>query len=91
MTFLGFYVDRASGNIIEPATGQVLLERAMSHELQNALVANRVPINENFERLERFVHSLCDDFVSSSICIYVIFGVIIIDSFVVFVQTSEVG
>lgn len=81
MTILGFCVEEKSGNIIEPATGQVLTERAMSHELRLVLKENGAPLDENFERLERLVHYLvCDDFISSSIALFC--GVIIIDSFV---------
>ena len=54
MTFIGFNVA-ANGDIIESRTGQVLDQNVISPELQNALRQNRVPLNEDFDRLPRCV------------------------------------
>lgn len=53
MTFLGFNIERQSGNLIDVQTRRVLETGIMQRNLQDALIRNRVPINENFESLPR--------------------------------------
>nr|XP_022293483.1 E3 ubiquitin-protein ligase rnf213-alpha-like isoform X1 [Crassostrea virginica] len=53
MTFLGFNIDRQSGNLVDAQTGRVLEAGIMQRNLQDALKRNRVPINENFDGLPR--------------------------------------
>ena len=53
MTFLGFNIDRQTGNLVDAQTGTVLEEGIMPRNLQDALIRNRVPINENFDGLPR--------------------------------------
>ncbi|XP_061169274.1 E3 ubiquitin-protein ligase rnf213-alpha-like [Saccostrea echinata] len=53
MTFLGFNIERQTGNLIDVQTGTVLERGIMQRNLQNALTRNRVPINENFDNLPR--------------------------------------
>ena len=52
-TFLGFYIDRQTGNLIDQQTGRVLDQGIMAHNLYDALVRNHVPIQENFDALPR--------------------------------------
>lgn len=52
MTFLGFNID-ARGNMLDQRTNAVLEQNVMPKPLQEALVRNRVPLNENFDRLAR--------------------------------------
>ena len=54
-TFLGFNIDRATGNVIDLQTRQVIITAVMSNNLFDALVHHRVPMNENFDNLTRFV------------------------------------
>ena len=53
MTFLGFFIDPVSGNAIDPKTKQILVPNAMPKPLQDGLIRNSVPLNENFESLPR--------------------------------------
>ncbi|XP_061169263.1 E3 ubiquitin-protein ligase RNF213-like isoform X1 [Saccostrea echinata] len=53
MTFLGFNIERQSGNLIDVQTNAVLERGIMQRNLQDALIRNRVPINENFDSLPR--------------------------------------
>ncbi|XP_056014152.1 E3 ubiquitin-protein ligase rnf213-alpha-like isoform X2 [Ostrea edulis] len=53
MTFLGFNIERQSGNLIDVQTRRVLETGIMQRNLQDALIRNRVPINENFDSLPR--------------------------------------
>ncbi|KAK7107714.1 hypothetical protein V1264_015588 [Littorina saxatilis] len=53
MTFLGFSIDAASGNLVDQQTGQVLEQGIMSKQLFQALALNRVPLTENFDALPR--------------------------------------
>ena len=53
MTFLGFNIDRQTGNLVDAQTGRVLEAGIMQRNLQDALKRNRVPINENFDGLPR--------------------------------------
>ncbi|XP_070190023.1 E3 ubiquitin-protein ligase rnf213-alpha-like [Littorina saxatilis] len=53
MTFLGFSIDAASGNLVDQQTGKVLEQGIMSKQLFKALALNRVPLTENFDALPR--------------------------------------
>eukprot|EP00105_Crassostrea_gigas_P007930 XP_011422347.1 PREDICTED: E3 ubiquitin-protein ligase rnf213-alpha isoform X2 [Crassostrea gigas] len=53
MTFLGFNIERQTGNLVDVQTGTVLEAGIMQRNLQDALKRNRVPINENFDSLPR--------------------------------------
>lgn len=53
MTFLGFNIDKQTGNLVDARTGIVLEEGLMKRDLQDALERNKVPINENFDILRR--------------------------------------
>ena len=48
-TFVGFYVDANSGNILEPGSRNVLQEKAMSKDLIAGLAMNKVPLTEEFD------------------------------------------
>ena len=52
-TFLGFHIDRQTGNLIDQQTGTVLEKGIMAQNLYDALVRNHVPIQENFDALPR--------------------------------------
>jgi len=52
-TFLGFYVERISGNVIDQS-GTVLERGMMRRNLYDALVRNNAPITEKFDDLPRF-------------------------------------
>ena len=56
MTFLGFHIDRRTGNMIDAQTGILLEERVMQHQLQDALRRNHVPLIEDFDSLPRYCH-----------------------------------
>lgn len=53
-TFLGFYIDRATGNLVDQQTGTVLENAILTQNLFDALVRNHVPITEHFDNLPRF-------------------------------------
>ncbi|XP_041354620.1 E3 ubiquitin-protein ligase rnf213-alpha-like [Gigantopelta aegis] len=53
MTFLGFNIDRQTGDLIDQQTGIVLERRIMPQNLQTCLHSNKVPLNENFDQLQR--------------------------------------
>ncbi|VDH93225.1 ubiquitin carboxyl-terminal hydrolase 34 [Mytilus galloprovincialis] len=53
MTFLGFNIDRRTGNLIDLQTRNVLEEGIMQQNLFDALVRNRVNLAENFDALPR--------------------------------------
>ncbi|XP_063404431.1 E3 ubiquitin-protein ligase rnf213-alpha-like [Mytilus trossulus] len=53
MTFLGFNIDRRTGNLIDLQTRNVLEEGIMQQNLFDALVRNRVNLAENFDSLPR--------------------------------------
>lgn len=53
MTFLGFNIDKQTGNLVDARTGILLEEGLMKRDLQDALEVNGVPINENFDILQR--------------------------------------
>ncbi|XP_070188878.1 E3 ubiquitin-protein ligase rnf213-alpha-like [Littorina saxatilis] len=53
MTFLGFSIDPASGNLVDQQTGEVLEHGVMSQNLFKALAHNKVPLSEDFDILPR--------------------------------------
>lgn len=55
MTFVGFSVDRWSGNLIDFGTKQIIEKRILPRELGIALHQNKVNMNENFDTLTRYV------------------------------------
>ncbi|XP_053396342.1 E3 ubiquitin-protein ligase rnf213-alpha-like isoform X2 [Mercenaria mercenaria] len=52
-TFLGFFIDRDSGNLIDQQTETVLERGIMTQNLYDSLVRNHAPIQENFDALPR--------------------------------------
>ena len=58
MTFLGFNINRHTGDLIDPETHTVLERNIMKKDLWDALKRNFVDLNENFDDLPRFVFSL---------------------------------
>lgn len=63
MTFVGFSVDRWTGNLIDFGTKQIIEKRILPRELGIALHQNKVNMNENFDILTRYVlfeRKLCD-------------------------------
>ncbi|XP_048239631.1 E3 ubiquitin-protein ligase rnf213-alpha-like [Haliotis rufescens] len=53
MTFLGFNIDRQTGNMVDQQTQKVLERNLVPKPLQEALIRNRVNINENFDQMQR--------------------------------------
>ncbi|XP_067673877.1 E3 ubiquitin-protein ligase rnf213-alpha-like [Haliotis asinina] len=53
MTFLGFNIDRQTGNMVDQQTGRVLEKNLVPKPLQKALTRNRVNMNENFDQMQR--------------------------------------
>ncbi|XP_071172243.1 E3 ubiquitin-protein ligase RNF213-like [Mytilus edulis] len=53
MTFLGFNIERRSGNLIDHQTRKVLEQQIMTPELFDALEKNDVNLAENFDNLKR--------------------------------------
>ncbi|KAL3881512.1 hypothetical protein ACJMK2_027944 [Sinanodonta woodiana] len=53
ITFLGFNIERRTGNLIDQQTKQVLDTAIMPQNLYDSLVRNRVPIQEDFDSLPR--------------------------------------
>lgn len=63
-TFMGFIIDVRTGNILLPNSTEVLTEAALSRQLCDALIRNRVDLQENFDALPRCdVHSRSTCFV----------------------------
>ncbi|CAG2252471.1 RNF213 [Mytilus edulis] len=62
MTFLGFNIERGSGNLVDQQTGNVLEAAIMQPNLFDALVGNRVNLSENFDALPRHekINKLCN-------------------------------
>ncbi|XP_053396018.1 E3 ubiquitin-protein ligase rnf213-alpha-like [Mercenaria mercenaria] len=52
-TFLGFFIDRATGNLVDQQTGDVLEQSIMNRKLYDSLLRNHAPIQENFDDLPR--------------------------------------
>lgn len=55
MTFLGFNIDKATGNLIGIQDGKeyVLKSNIMDKQLMEALARNQVNLNEKFDNLSR--------------------------------------
>lgn len=53
-TFLGFNIDRASGDLIDLQTKAILEKRIMDRNLYDALISNGVNLRENFDALKRY-------------------------------------
>jgi hypothetical protein len=51
-TFLGFYINY-NFDLVDVNTNKVLEKAIMSRELRDAFIANKVPIKEDFDKLER--------------------------------------
>ncbi|XP_052062680.1 E3 ubiquitin-protein ligase rnf213-alpha-like isoform X2 [Mytilus californianus] len=62
MTFLGFNIEKGSGNLVDQQTRKVLEEAIMQHTLFDALDRNRVNLSENFDALPRHekINKLCN-------------------------------
>ncbi|XP_061196022.1 E3 ubiquitin-protein ligase rnf213-alpha-like [Saccostrea echinata] len=54
MTFLGFNISKMNRNLVDNQTGQILERNIMTPHLWDALIGNRVPLQENFEDLNRY-------------------------------------
>lgn len=52
-TFMGFIINPATGDILEPGTNHVLAPRVLPRQLYDALIRNRVDLRENFDELPR--------------------------------------
>ncbi|XP_053389016.1 E3 ubiquitin-protein ligase rnf213-alpha-like, partial [Mercenaria mercenaria] len=52
-TFLGFYIDPETMDLIDQQTNEPLERAIMHHRLYDALLNNQVPIQENFDHLDR--------------------------------------
>lgn len=59
-TFLGFNIDRTTGNLIDLQTKQILEKEIMTKNLFDALIRNKVDLQENFDALSRYVFSESD-------------------------------
>jgi len=53
MTFLGFYIDYRTGNLLDPKTNNILERNMMPKRLYEGLRSNFVKLNENFDQLSR--------------------------------------
>ncbi len=53
MTFVGFKVDKKTGDIQDPRTNEVLERGVIPHPLQQGLARQNVPLDENFDNLDR--------------------------------------
>ncbi|XP_021342051.1 E3 ubiquitin-protein ligase rnf213-alpha-like, partial [Mizuhopecten yessoensis] len=53
MTFVGFKIQRTTGDMLDQQTGAVLERHIMQRELQDSLIRNKVNIDENFDGLQR--------------------------------------
>lgn len=53
ITFIGFNIDKLSRNLVDQQTKNVLEKNIMSKQLWDALRANNVPLQENFDDLNR--------------------------------------
>ncbi|XP_063441660.1 E3 ubiquitin-protein ligase rnf213-alpha-like [Mytilus trossulus] len=62
MTFLGFNIERGSGNLVDLQTGKVLETAIIQPNLFDALVRNGVNLSENFDALPRHekINKLCN-------------------------------
>lgn len=55
MTFVGFSVDRWTGNLIDYSTKTIIEKGILPKQLGIALHQNKVNMNENFDTLTRYV------------------------------------
>ncbi len=55
MTFLGFNIDRQTGDMLDPQTNTVLEKNIIKRDLLEALRRNFVNLNEKFDDLPRWV------------------------------------
>ncbi len=53
MTFVGFKVNSQTGDIQDPRTNEVLERGVIPRRLQAGLARQKVPLNENFDALDR--------------------------------------
>lgn len=53
MTFVGFTIDRWTGNLMDYKTKKVIEKAILPKDLGTALYQNNVNMNEDFDRLER--------------------------------------
>lgn len=53
MTFVGFTIDRWTGNLMDYKTKKVIEKAILPKALGTALYQNNVNMNEDFDRLER--------------------------------------
>ncbi|XP_071137099.1 E3 ubiquitin-protein ligase rnf213-alpha-like [Mytilus edulis] len=62
MTFLGFNIDRRTGNLVDVQTNTILEPGIMENNLFDALVRNKVNLAENFDALPRLekITKLCN-------------------------------
>ncbi|XP_052224866.1 E3 ubiquitin-protein ligase rnf213-alpha-like [Dreissena polymorpha] len=60
-TFLGFFIDENTGNLMDMQTKDVLETGIMDMHLYRALQDNKVPLKENFDKLTRDeqIHKMC--------------------------------
>lgn len=56
MTFVGFSVDRRTGNLIDFSTKAIIEEGILPKQLGIALYQNKVNMNENFDALTRYMY-----------------------------------
>ena len=54
VSFVGFFIDRISGNRIDSKTKRILVEGVMPTELYDSLRRNGVPLQENFDDLPKY-------------------------------------
>jgi hypothetical protein len=54
-TFIGFNIEKKTKNLVDIQTGNILQKQTMTDELYDQLVMNKVPIQENFDELSRYV------------------------------------
>ena len=66
-TFMGFIIDRQTGDILDPHTRDVLTANALPRQLLEALERNKVNLNENFDQLPRYVQFFVLSFLLMSV------------------------
>lgn len=77
MTFVGFSVDRWTGNLVDFSTKAIIEKGILPKALGIALYQNKVNMNENFDTLTRYVfiekfcnaYNLCMSFNKMSFCL----------------------
>ena len=53
ITVMGFRIDSSTLNLIDTTSGEILEQQIMTRELYDALIRNRVSLDENFDELPR--------------------------------------